>query len=281
MNWEETIQFIRTKPEFKNLVKNAYFEEELPLNVQRFENSAEFLETLKLIRENAPNAKTILDIGCGNGISAIAFARKGYKVTAVEPDPSDTIGAGAVRKLKEHYKLDNIEIFEAFGEDLNLPPESFDIFYARQCMHHANDLNGFVKEGVDVLKRNGLFLTIRDHVIYDDKDKELFFEKHALHKFYGGENAFKEEEYIAALEGAGLEIKSMLRYYDSIINFSPISINQLENKLNKIVDKELGLMSRIPLLRGIYKSYNGLKWSNAFKEEDVAGRMYTFIAHKK
>ena len=100
MNWHETIIYIRTKPEYKFLVEKAYFEEDLPLNVERFRNEEEFKETLILLKKYAPNAKNILDIGAGNGISSVAFALAGYNVTVVEPDASDTVGAEAIRKLK-------------------------------------------------------------------------------------------------------------------------------------------------------------------------------------
>ena len=51
MNWHETIQFIRTKPEYEWLVKNAYFDEDLVGNVERFLQSEEFNETLKIITD--------------------------------------------------------------------------------------------------------------------------------------------------------------------------------------------------------------------------------------
>ncbi len=54
MNWDETIQFIRTKPEYNELVKDAYFDENLTLNVERFRKSAEYKETLRLVRYYAP-----------------------------------------------------------------------------------------------------------------------------------------------------------------------------------------------------------------------------------
>ena len=98
MTWEETIISIRENEEFKDLVEKAYFDEDLELNVKRFESSEEFNETLKIINKYAPRAKSILDIGCGNGISSINFALKNYHVAAVEPDSSNTVGAGAIKQ---------------------------------------------------------------------------------------------------------------------------------------------------------------------------------------
>src|SRR6476620_8544369 len=123
MTWEETIVYIRTQPEYQELVKLAYFEEELPLNVERFRSSEEFIETKRLISEYMPlkSGVRLLDIGSGNGISALAFALDGVQVDAIEPDPSETIGAGAIKRLGKHYALPNLNVYESFAEDLKLP----------------------------------------------------------------------------------------------------------------------------------------------------------------
>src|SRR5947207_1978810 len=137
MTWEETIRFIRTKPEYKQLVELAYFEEELALNVERFIKSDEFIEILNLLKQYQNLAKKILDIGSGNVISTIALALKGYEVTSIEPDKSDTIGAGAINQLKEYYNLKNVEVYSEYAEDIQFKEGSFDIVYARLCIHHA------------------------------------------------------------------------------------------------------------------------------------------------
>jgi ubiquinone/menaquinone biosynthesis C-methylase UbiE len=288
MTWEETIKYIRTQPEWKYLVDKAYFEENLQLNVERFMRSDEFIETLQLIKQNQPDAKTILDIGSGNGISAVAFAIKGYNVVAIEPDSSDTIGAGAIRKLKAHYHLSNIEIFEAFAEELQLPNENFDIVYTRQCMHHAYDLEKFVTEASRVLKKGGLFITIRDHVIFDKKDKEWFLENHPLQRFYGGENAFTPSEYKRAMISAGFEVLQEIKYYDSVINFFPISreemVNMFQSKKVKAIlylNKKIRVLSKVPFLQKMYFKKIGLNKENVYDENKIPGRMYSYLCIKK
>jgi ubiquinone/menaquinone biosynthesis C-methylase UbiE len=277
MTWEETIVYIRTLPEYKDLVEKAYFEEDLSLNSERFKNSPEFRETIKIIHKYKKEGRSVLDIGSGNGITAVAFALNGYEVTAVEPDPSETVGAGAIRKLITHYALKNVTVFESFAEDIGFKDETFDIVYIRQAMHHANDLKKFIQECSRVLKKGGLLLTIRDHVIFNDEDREEFLKVHPLQKFYGGENAYSEKEYISAMEGSGMEIKKVLRTFDSEINYFPMDPVAVEHNKRK---KTLALFV-LKLIPFLVPEKLKKKIGNVLNEKDYPGRMYSFIAIKK
>ena len=287
MTWEQTIKYIRTKPEYKELVEIAYFEEDLPLNVERFMSGDEFKETLALIKTYQPGCKKILDIGSGNGISAVAFALKGFDVLSVEPDPSNTIGAGAIRKLKDHYKLANLDVQEAFAEELKLPSGSFDLVYARQCMHHAYDLDKFIGEIARILKPGGSLLTVRDHVVFGAKDKTRFLATHPLHKFYGGENAFSPDEYKTAMTKAGLQVKKELKYFDSVINYFPLTKEDIrdlpartEKALHESLKNKIGFLANIPFVFNLFKRRHGIK-PGEYNERLVPGRMYTYIAQKQ
>lgn len=287
MTWEETIEYIRTKPEFRDLVDKAYFEADLPLNVERFRQREEFIETLKLLRKYAPQASSVLDVGSGNGISAIAFALEGYQVTAVEPDPSETIGAGAIRKLAAHYQLSGLQVHQSIAEDLALKKNSVDVVYVRQAMHHAHELQAFVANLVSFLKPGGVFLTIRDHVIWDAADKEWFLASHPLHKFYGGENAYTPQEYRGAMMLAGLEVVEEIRFFDSIINYFPMTereVRQIPAKMESHIDqhlqKKLGVLGTLAPVKWLYKKKVGFSRSTP-DERNFPGRMYSFIAVKK
>src|ERR1051326_1081763 len=136
MTWEETIISIRKQPEFAELIEKAYFDEDLLLNVERFRTSNEYSETKKIISAFLPSVPNIklLDVGSGNGISAISFALDGFNVSAVEPDKSETIGSGAIKKLAAHFKLANIHVADSFGENLPFEENSFNIVYIRRAM---------------------------------------------------------------------------------------------------------------------------------------------------
>jgi 2-polyprenyl-3-methyl-5-hydroxy-6-metoxy-1,4-benzoquinol methylase len=288
LTWEGTIKHIRKEPEYEQLVKDAYLSSDLKSNVERFGQSAEFLETLKLFKEYQPNAKNILDIGCGNGISAINFALQGFNVTAIEPDSDLSIGAGAIRTLKQTYNLNNIEIIESYAEDIDLEGKTFDIVYFRQSMHHANDLSQFIRTAASTLKKHGLLISVRDHVIFNEKDKDWFLNAHPLHKFYGGENAFTANEYKAAFLNAGLEIKKELKYFDSVINYSPWTESEINSLDQKVKEKRMnrlkqlvGWLSKLPFLFQLYNLYLNVKIGTELNEESIPGRMYSYINIKK
>ncbi len=287
MTWEETIEMIRKDPEYADLVKNAYFEEDLKLNVERYRNGQEYKEIKKWLNDLGIFQGKILDIGSGNGISAIAFAFDGYAVDAVEPDPSETIGAGAIRALKDAYNLTKLSVYESFAEDIGFVSESFDLVFVRQALHHANDLNKFVDESYRVLKPGGYMITVRDHVVFNEKDKEWFLEMHPLHNFYGGENAYHSDEYENAFEKAGFTISKKLKYFDSLVNYFPRKEDDLnpELKWRKIKEsfyKRFSFMKFIPFSFLVYKYYLKMKGVEVIpNEKNVPGRMYSYILKKE
>ncbi len=285
MTWHETIEYIRQKPEYADLVRLAYFDKDLTLNIVRFGQSEEFVETLKLVNKYVPEAKTILDIGAGNGISSINFALRGYVVTVLEPDPSDSVGANAIRIMKDEYKLDNLTVYERYAESTGLETNSFDIIYVRQAMHHANNLKKFIAECSRLLRPGGVLLTIRDHVIFNKRDKQRFLETHPLHKFYGGENAFTSEQYKNAMLSAGLHVLEEMKYFDTVINHFPVSskemsnVKQTEEKLRMQLKQKIGFLANNKLLFKIYKKLKGFRNSYG-DEKKVPGRMYSFVSGK-
>jgi SAM-dependent methyltransferase len=288
--WEEIIIQIRNKPEFRELVELAYFEEDLVLNVERFKKSEEYAATLKILRETYTEGGTIrlADIGAGNGVASAAFALDGFRVTAIEPDSSLTIGAGAITNLKRQLNLANLDILKAFGESLPLESGSFDIVYVRQALHHAAKLNEFMKEATRILRSGGIMLSVRDHVVYNEKDKKWFLDTHPLHRFYGGENAFTEQEYRNAILGAGLIILNCMHHYDSVINYFPESTKIIEDKkklrhdniAKSFKNKFPGLMCRIPGIKKWYFKRAESKLEPLLDERKIPGRHISFLLKK-
>jgi SAM-dependent methyltransferase len=287
MNWEETIEYIRSNKDYAVLVDQAYLSADLTANVENYYKSEEFSETWSIIQRLLPGSNwNLLDVGCGNGISSIAFAKQGLRVTGLDPDRSESVGTGALLKLKEAYKLDNVKVVNCAAEEFSTT-EIFDIVYCRQAMHHANHLKDFLRNIARCLRPGGLLLTVRDHVVYDNKDKVRFLREHPLHKFYGGENAYTASQYKEALRHAGVDILNELKYKDSVINYYPFKLSDLETnvakeeqRIRENLRRRLGWLGSGNLAFQFYKKVI-FDPSRLSDESAVAGRMYTYICRKK
>jgi SAM-dependent methyltransferase len=187
------------------------------------------------------NTGYALDIGAGRGISSYALAKDGWQVTALEPDPSQLVGAGAIQTLADEEEL-YISIVQEFGENLPFEDASFDFVFARQVLHHAQDLSQLCREIYRVLRPGGIFIAVRDHVIATKADLPKFLDSHPLHYLYGGENAYLRSEYVNAITSADFKIKQILDAFDSPINYYPHTYVTLKQEL-------LSRLNSLPILK--------------------------------
>lgn len=218
-SWEGAVRWLLAQPDQAELARSAYLDLPLAGAARRYRASAEYA-ALKPLLPSPPGRA--LDLGAGNGILSYALASDGWRVTAVEPDPSDLVGAGAIRALSRETGT-AIEVIEAFGEAIPLADAGYDIVVARQVLHHAVDLGRFCQEMARLARPGGVVLTIRDHVISGPGQMQAFLETHPLHRLYGGENAFTMAEYERAFAGAGLEIERTIASFASVINYAPFT----------------------------------------------------------
>jgi len=226
MSWEDAVRWCLNRPEMADLARDAYFGDPVDA-ARRYRDSAEFAE----IRRMLPAAKgRALDLGAGNGILSWALAADGWEVTAVEPDASDLVGAGAIRALAAQTGQP-IAVIEAFGEAIPLEAAGFDLVVARQVLHHARDLPAFCAEMHRLSRPGATILTLRDHVISGPAQLQPFLDSHPLHHLYGGENAFTLAEYRAALTAARLQVLREMRSFQSVVNFDPMSRDGVLDRL--------------------------------------------------
>src|SRR5712692_3126997 len=166
LSWEEAVRCYRDQPGNEAEVRDNYFDLPVLQAAERYAKSEEFAEVLRLL--GAGENRRILEPGAGNGIASFALAKSGWVVTALEPDESAEVGAGAIREIVEQTGLP-INVVQEFGEQLPFEDESFDAIHARQVLHHASDLDAMVREFARVLRRGGLLLSTREHVADDDQ----------------------------------------------------------------------------------------------------------------
>lgn len=274
LTWEEAVQFLQKQPYQQELVKACYYDIPLQNAANRYWLSAEW----QAIQEFAPPLLgTALDIGAGNGIASYALARDGWDVQALEPNSSNLVGAGAIVQLAEVSELP-IQVAQEIGEQLPFPDASFDLIFARQVLHHAQDLQKLCQEICRVLKPGGKFIAVRDHVISSKKDLPKFLETHPLHKLYGGENAFLSKEYISALQQAGLRVNQVLKSFDSVINYAPLTRDDMKEKLKKHINSLSGgeILGGLVINAATFSFI--LKLLSTF--DNRPGRMFSFICSK-
>ena len=162
VSWEEAVTWLIEQPEKRELVKQCYFDRPVIDAVRRYESDPEWQELSK--RWLPPGRGTAFDLGAGNGLVSYALAKMGWEVTALEPDPGEFVGAGAIRGVAKADNL-NINVMEEWGESIPCEDNSFDLVMARQVIHHANDLEQMYQEIARILKPGGTAIAFRDHVI--------------------------------------------------------------------------------------------------------------------
>ena len=272
--WENAVLWLRMQPEKAQLVLDAYYDDPLIHSVERYSLSPEWCAISSLLPVNRGSA---LDIGAGRGIASYALAKKGFRVTSLEPDPSSLVGAAAIRQLAIDTHLP-IEVVEDFSESLPFPDSSFDLVFARAVLHHTRDLYVACLEFNRVLKPGGLFIAIREHVISHHNDLPEFLNQHPLHNLYGGENAFLLREYQSAFRSAGFHIQRTIAPFDSPINYAPRSTAELRREISSKLSFGSRLFARLiyticrnPILWLIVRKFLALV-------DHRPGRLYSFVA---
>lgn len=251
--WEDAVVWLRNQPDQVELVRACFFDDPLRDAAERYYASSEWIAIRSLL---AGRHGAALDLGAGRGISSYALARDGWQVSALEPDPSEVVGAGAIRTLAREAGL-NIRVEQEWGESLPFPDSSFDIVHGRQVLHHARNLKQLCAEVARVLKPGGLFIATREHVISRTEDLPEFLAAHPLHKIYGGEHAYLLNEYLDAIGGSGIVLTRVLNPYQSNINLYPETVDDLKRRIAGRLHVPaslipgfslgaLGAMSRVP-----------------------------------
>ncbi len=229
LSWEEAVAWLVAQPDKQELVWDCYYDSSPEIAAERYSKSDEWKAICALL---SPVSGLALDVGAGRGIVSYALAKAGWSVVAMEPNPSDFVGRGAIHKVAQSKGLP-IEVLEEFGEHIPRDSVSFDLVVARQVLHHACDLQALCAEVFRVLKPGGEFIAVRDHVISSPGDLPAFLQAHPLHRLYGGENALQTSQYLDAMRTAGFRVEQVLRSFDSVINYAPHTRDSLRGELQR------------------------------------------------
>ena len=274
---EQAVIKLMETPEGQENAFLCYYEWDTNHAFQRFLISEEWNEVLKLLSCYKPPTMKALDLGAGNGIGTFALMNSGYTVTSLEPDPSELVGYGALRKVI-NSKTIPIYPISGYGEDLPFRDQAFGLVYLRQVLHHSKNLKKMMNEISRVLMPEGIFIATREHVVDNDSSKEAFLENHALHKYTHSEGAYMQSEYISALRDSGLKLEKLILSWDLAINLYPISGTQVKQIFCTAMKKKLGPLGgffvKFQKLEELYKRIKSYK-------DRTPGRMISFVAIKK
>ncbi len=161
----------------KNPVIDFYNSYDEDKRLTRKSHMPEYLITMKYVEKYLTENSRILEIGAGTGRYSIAFAQKGYDVTAVE------LAEHNIDIMKKKVKANhNIKIFEGNAVDLSfLPSDTFDAVLLLGPMYHLftdDDKHRALSEAVRVAKKGAVI-----YVSYCNNDTcvyKMFYEKRIL-----------------------------------------------------------------------------------------------------
>jgi len=98
---------------------------------------------------------TLLDIGCGGGLTAEPMARLGFRVTAIDASEENVAVA---RVHAERIGLD-IAYEAATPEELMARGATFDAVLALEVVEHVADVDAFLSAAAACVTPNGAFIT--------------------------------------------------------------------------------------------------------------------------
>jgi ubiquinone/menaquinone biosynthesis C-methylase UbiE len=143
----------------------------------------------------------VLDVGCGPGHTALAFAPRSAEVVALDLS-AEMLEAG--RALAAERGVGNLRFEQGDVENLAFEPGSFDVVTSRVSAHHYPDPDRALREIARVLVPGGLFLLV-DSVAPEDDEQDTFFDLIERTRDPSHVRNWRISEWQAKLRAAGYE----------------------------------------------------------------------------
>lgn len=96
--------------------------------------------------------RTVVDLGCGTGLSLLAWQGRAETVIGVEP-------SGDMLTCAKAKKLANTTLIQKFAHDTGLPEQTADVVVCSQSFHWMEP-NATLREVGRILKPGGIFMTV-------------------------------------------------------------------------------------------------------------------------
>lgn len=106
----------------------------------------------KQIGGHFPEARKILDFGCGAGILSESLARKNYDVTGIDPSFAN------IKVAQKHSKNQKISVKYLQQDEFFSNPEKFDVICVFEVLEHVDNLKEFVSQIASLSHENTLVI---------------------------------------------------------------------------------------------------------------------------
>jgi SAM-dependent methyltransferase len=148
----------------------------------------------------ATGRERVLDLGCGPGATALAFAERVASVVAYDLTPAmlEQARHGAAER-----GLANVRFEQGDAARLPFPDASFEVVASRLAAHHVADPVAMVREAARVLVPGGVFL-LSDTVAPEDPARDSFLNAFELLRDPSHVRDHRISEWMAMLRAAGL-----------------------------------------------------------------------------
>ncbi|MDO8748040.1 MAG: cobalamin-dependent protein [Candidatus Omnitrophota bacterium] len=160
--------------EMKNFYKNSnVYRSELQTVANREHYEAYF----KYVKKFAKDGSRMLDLGCGLGVVPYYFSLDGYDAYGVDVSLKFMSYSSHLRNQRLHYL--STSVFSLPFKD-----ETFDVVGNYDVIEHIPDIEGFLMEGMRVLKKSGILVIICPSVVTPFTPLKAFFSFKKNHSIY-------------------------------------------------------------------------------------------------
>jgi SAM-dependent methyltransferase len=157
--------------------------------------------TAMVAAANLQGGERVLDVGCGAGHTALAFAQHAAEIVAVDLTLAMLTAA---RRLANERGLTNIRFERGDVEKLPFPDTSFDIVTSRYSAHHYPHPEVALREMTRMLKPDGMILLV-DVVAPDDPAQDTFLNAIELLRDPSHVRDHSIHQWCSMFEAAGLQ----------------------------------------------------------------------------
>jgi SAM-dependent methyltransferase len=162
------------------------------------------LRFLRRLRRVVPRGR-LLDIGCGEGRHAIAAAKLGFRVTAVDYEP---LALQRARECARAKGVRGIVLREADVFRLPFPDSCFDVVLDYGCLHHQrkSDWPAYTASILRVLRARGFYVLS----VFSPEFRFFRQSRRPWHIAFGAYRRCFRAEDIVRLFGRDFEVVEMI-----------------------------------------------------------------------